>query len=280
MSASTVSSASAVPAPTRTRLVSLRVLAVVYAAFLALASFGLPSLLTSWFTTGDELPLRTAYVVWGVLAGLLVPSLALALLRRRTAVAACQALVGVVGACLLVLVVGFKTEHLVYLLGVAVPAVILLAVHPRTRASLRPAGTVDRTAAAVVAVTAVPACWYAVDMAVRSRTTQVLDTPSGQLTVHGQYAQAAVLAFALALVAWAGTVRQPGRRFLVALVATSAAVVGVAGILFPHDLMSVGVVGGGLTLLASGAYAVAGLRAPTSGVVRPRAGWSQGDSNP
>jgi hypothetical protein len=241
-------------------LVILRVLAVAYAVFVALASFGLPSLLTSWFTTGDELPLRTAYVMWGVLAGLLVPALALALLRRRTAPAVCQALTGLVGACVAVLVVGFKTEHLLYLAGIAGSAVVLLALHPHTREALRPGRAVDRAAAVVVAVMAVPAGWYAVDMALTSRATQVLDTPSGQFTVHGQYAQAAVLTFALVVLAAVGTLVQPGRRFLVALIAISGGIIGFAGILFPDDLMSLGAAWGTVTMAASGAYAVAGLR--------------------
>lgn len=248
------------PAPARTRVIALRGLAVIYAAFVGLASFGLPSLLTSWFTTGDELPLRTAYVVWGVLAGLLVPALALALLRGRAAVAICQALVGLVCACVLVLVVGFKTEHLEYLAGVAIPAVLLLALHPQTRAALRPAKAIDPVAAVVVGAMVVPAAWYGVDMALTSRVTNVLDTPSGTFTVHGQYAQAAVLAFALILIAAVGTLRQPGRRILVAPVAVAAGILGSAGILFPHDLMSLGTTGGTLTLVAAGAYAVAGLR--------------------
>jgi hypothetical protein len=250
----------AVIAPSLPRLIAVRILVVAYALFVGLMSFGLPSLLTSWFTTGDELPLRTAYVVWGVLGGLLVPTLALALLRSRLARAACQALVGVVGACVIVLVAGFKAEHLVYLASVAVPALVLLALHPQTRSALRLGHSIDRAAMAIVAVMCVPAGWYAVDMALTSRATRVLDTPSGQFTLHGQYAQAAVLAFALVFVAAVGTLRQPGRRFLVALVAISAGMIGAAGVLFPQDLMSLGATWGTLTLAASAAYAVAGLR--------------------
>jgi hypothetical protein len=253
----------AVTAPSRTRLTALRVLAVAYAAFVGLASFGLPSLLTSWSTTGDELPLRTAYVVWGVLAGLVVPALALALLSRRTAPAVPQALGCLLCACLLVLVLGFKVEHLQYVAGVAIPALLLLALHPERAVPRVPRRAVDPLAAIVVGSIALPTIWYGVDMALTSRTTSVLDTPSGTFTMHGQYAQAAVLAFTLILVAAVGVLRQPGRRFLIALVVVSACILGTAGLLFPHDPMSLGATWGAVTLVAAAAYAVVGLR-PTN----------------
>ncbi len=240
--------------PAGGRLITLRVVAVGYALFAAVASFGLPSLLLSWSTSGDELPLRTAYVVWGVLAGLLVPGLALAVLRRP-ATAALQALAGLVVASLLVLLVGFKVQHLEYVAAVALPAAALLALHPDARLALRRGGPVLRIPFAVVAVMVLPACWYAVDLALTSRVTRVLDTPSGEYTVHGQYAQAAVLALALLLAAAVGCVRQPGQAVVVALVTGCAAVVAVAGLLFPGDLIGIGSTWGTVTLAAAATYA-------------------------
>lgn len=248
------------PTPSRARLIALRVLAIAHAILIGLASFGLPSLITAWSTTGDELPLRTAYIVWGVLGGMVVPSLVLGLLWRRTAVAACLGLMGVVAGCVIVLVVGYKPEHLVYLASVAVPAVILLGLHPQTSKAFRPQSAIDRPAIAIVAVMAVPAAWYGIDMALTSRATHILDTPSGEFTMHGQYAQAAGLAFALILLASVGTLRRPGRPFLVALTTTAAALMGIAGILFPHDPMSMGTSWGVATLTASAAYAILTVR--------------------
>ncbi len=240
-------------APARGRLLTMRIVAVGYALFAAVASFGLPSLFLSWSTTGDELPLRTAYVVWGVLAGVLIPGLALAVLRRP-ATAAVQGLVALVGAALVVGLVGFKVQHLEYLAAVALPAAALVALHPDGLRVLRGEGPLQPIPFVVVCVMAVPGCWFALDVALASRTTRVLDTPSGEYTLHGQYAQAAVLALALVLAAAVGSIRQPGQIVVVALVSVSAAVVGVAGLLFPEDLLSVGSAWGAVTLGAAATY--------------------------
>jgi hypothetical protein len=230
----------------------LRVIAVAYALVTALASFGLPSLLTSWFTSGEELPLRTAYVVWGVLAGLLIPGLALSLLARSR-IAIWRALAAVVAGTAIAMALAFEPENLSYAALIVGPAVLLLVLHPQARDALRPAG-VDRLAVGTAAIMAIPAAWYGLDLAARSRASSYLDT------MHGQYAQGAVLTFSLLLMSFVGALRQDGRRVVVALVSVSAAILGLAGIAFPDDPMSPGVAGGVVTLVAAGAYAFAGLR--------------------
>jgi hypothetical protein len=101
---------------------------------------------------------------------------------------------------------------------------------------------------------AIPALWYGLDLAARSRATSYLDT------MHGQYAQGAVLAFSLLLMSFVGALRQDGRPVVVALVSACAAILALAGIAFPGDAMSPGVAGGVVALLAAGAYALACLR--------------------
>ena len=137
------------------RLVALRVIAVVWALVVALASFGLPSLLLAWSTEGDELPLRTMYVVWGVLAGVLIPALAFSLLGRQR-VGTARALAALVAAGVLALVLGFNALHLTYFAYIVGPAALLLALHPEVR-EWRHSGAVDRITLAVGASMAIPA---------------------------------------------------------------------------------------------------------------------------
>lgn len=70
----------------------------------------------------------------------------------------------------------------------------------------------------------------------------------------GQYAQAAVLAFAIALLALIGSIHQPGRWVVVALVSVCVATWGIASVLFPEDPTSAGVLGGTLALVGASAY--------------------------
>lgn len=250
MSSSAVVAPSRV-APSRARLTLLRVAGLAYAVLTAVVSFGLPSLLTSWFTAGDELPLRTAYVVWGVLAGLLIPGLALSLWRPSVAV--WRALAALVLGTLGALALAFEPENLAYAAVIVGPALVLLALHPGARDAMRPA-PMDRATAVIAAVAAIPAVWWGVDLAARSRATSNVDT------MHGQYAQGAVLAFTLALIALVGALRQAGRRVVVLLASVSVGLLGLAGIWFPDDLMSLGTTGGLVSLVAAVVYAFVALR--------------------
>jgi len=247
-----VSSLTVVAAPSRVSRVALRIVAVAYALLTGVASFGLPSLLTSWFTSGEELPLRTAYVIWGVLAGLLIPGLALSLLRRPQP-AVWRALAALMLGTAAALALAFERENLSYAALIVGPAILLLALHRGAREALRPTEA-DRVTLAVAAALTVPAVWYGIELAGRSRTTSYLDT------MHGQYAQGAVLAFSLVLMSFVGAFHQPGRRVVVTLVSASAGILGVAGLLFPNDPMSLGTTWGTVALLAAGAYAAASAR--------------------
>jgi hypothetical protein len=116
---------------------------------------------------------------------------------------------------------------------------------------------------------AIPGATWGAALAIEARTTRVLETPSGDFTMHGQYAQAAVLAFALVLLALLGSVEQLGRGLVVALVATCVAVWAVAGILFPDDATSPGGAWGTIALVGVVAYVTC---AAVSARRRPRAG--------
>lgn len=252
----TVVASTGLKARPRRKEVVIGALAVGYAVLTALASFGLPSLLTAWGTSGDELELRTAYVVWGVLAGLFIPALALSLVRSKPAASA-AALACLVVAALATLALAFEPENAGYLAVICGPAAVLWALHPRGRDVLRPGvGGVDRLALSVAAVMTLPGLWHAVTLARESAATSYLDT------MHGQYAQGAVLSTALVLTALVSSLRQSGWRFTGCLAALAAAIVGLAGIVFPDDLMSVGRTWGALTVVSAVVYATALLRTP------------------
>ncbi|MGC5021391.1 hypothetical protein [Micromonospora sp. DT47] len=209
-------------------------LAVLYAAFTGLASFGIPSLLTAWTTAGPELELRTAYVYWGVLAGLFIPVAALALLRRAL-VAPATMLLGLIVSIGCTLAIALEPENAQYAAMTGIPALLLVLFHPQ-RGSLLQAGAagMDRLLTGLVAVAAVPAVLLALDHARNSAATPYTDT------MHGQYAQGSIIVLALLCSGAVTALRQSG--WVVAAVVTVAgtALIGVAGIVFPNDLMSVG----------------------------------------
>ncbi|HEX5532322.1 MAG TPA: hypothetical protein VFX33_01120 [Actinomycetales bacterium] len=239
------------------RVLALRVIAVIYAVIAAIAMFGLPSLVFAWSTSGVELPLRTSYVIYGALVGVLVPGLALALLARpKPAVA--RSLLALLVAVLMAISIGFNPLHLVYVAVIALPAVLLFLLHPLNRWTFSRA-EIDIPALAVVGAMAIPTAWYGVTMAINSRTTAWIDD-AHDLTVHGQYSQAAVFAFSLLLLGLVGSLRQCGRRIVAVLAAAAAVPVGIAGIVFPEDLMSPGVAGGAATIAAALVFAALALR--------------------
>jgi hypothetical protein len=236
----------------RPRRIVLGALAALYAAFTALASFGLPSLLTAWTTSGEELPLRTQYVVWGVLAGLLIPLTVLPLVRRPR-VAQAQQLGVLVLACILGLALALEPENAEYAAYIAVPAAILLALHPAVR-DVFSTGTWHRPTLAVAVLAAAPAFAYAVTNARESAATSAADP------AHGQYLQAAVLALTLLGSTFVAARRAAGWRWVAAGTIVGAALLGLAGVLFPDDLSSPGTVGGAATLLLALGLVVTSLR--------------------
>lgn len=250
-----VTATSHIAAPPRQRLIALRIVAVLWVLVTALASFGLPSLLTGWSTSGDELPLRTMYVVWGILAGIVLPGVGLALLAHPR-IGVCRALVALVVASAAALVVGFNPLHLAYFGYVVGPMVLLIALHPDVRSILEPA-SVDRVSMAIAAAISVPALAWGTKLARESRIEAWLETPSGDFSLHGQYSQAATLAFAIALLALVGALRQPGRWIIVALASVSTALWGIAGIAFPEDATSPGTTWGIVAMVAAAVYVAA-----------------------
>jgi peptidoglycan/LPS O-acetylase OafA/YrhL len=224
-------------------------IAVLYAAGTALASFGLPSLLMAWTTSGDELDLRTMYVIWGLLAGVYIPLAVLPLVRRPLE-ALGQQLIGFVAASALALALAFEPENARYIAFFTVPAIALILLHPARR-RLFTAGSWDRVMLAVAAVGAVPAAIWAVDNLRLSAETSYLDT------MHGQYAQAGVLGLALAASAVVAARRSAGWMWVAGSTVFCTLVLGFAGLVFPEDPASLGTTGGVVALTLAAAFIAA-----------------------
>lgn len=245
-------SAVATPAPSRPRRLSIGVIAVVYAAATAVASFGLPSLLMAWATSGEEIELRTHYLCWGLLAGLFIPLAVLPLVRRPRP-AQGQQLLALLAAVVVAAVLAFESENLRYLALFGLPAAVLVALHPHRRELLR-VGSWDPLMAVVAGVAAVPGAAYAFSNLRLSAQTHYLDD------LHGGYAHAGVLMVALVLTAGVAARRAPGWAWSASTVILGGFCLGVAGLLFPEDPSSLGTLGGAVTLGLTVAFGAAALR--------------------
>lgn len=248
----TADSGAATLAPSRARRLAVRTVAVLYAAGTAVASFGLPSLLTAWTTSGAELELRTHYLLWGLLAGLFIPLAALPLVRRARA-AQGQQLLALVAGVVVALLLAFEPENARYLALFGVPALVLVGLHPERRRLLT-VGSFDRVMAGLCAVAVVPAAAYAfVNLRLSAQTHYLED-------LHGGYAHAGVLAVAAVLTAAVAARRASGWLWAAATVVVIGTCVGVAGLLFPEDPSSLGRLGGTATLAWAAAFAAASAR--------------------
>lgn len=249
MTATTANARSARFSPRRT---STSVVAVLFAAATALASFGLPSALTAWTTSGSELELRTHYVIWGALAGVYLPVAALALVRRSI-VAPAQQLAVFVVAALACLGLAAEPENLLYVAAFTVPVVVLLLLHP-DRFLLLSAERADRGILVLALVAAGPAVAYAIANARLSAATSHTDV------LHGGYLQAAILAIALVLSTLVAAGGARGWQVTAAVVIVATLMLGSAGLLFPDDPSSVGQIGGAGCIVAAAALAVLSVR--------------------
>jgi hypothetical protein len=218
--------------------------------------FGLPSAVTAWFVTDSELPLRTHFVVWGALAGVLVPTAALVIaIRPSRSQASAQQMGAIVIAVALGLALSFEPENAGYAALLMVPALILIAMHP-DRSRLLTRARPDTPILALAVIGAVPALSYAIVNLRASANTSYLDE------LHGGYAQAGILACLLVLSTAVAAFGAPGWRVPAWSSVVATAMLGTAGILYPSDPSSVGRPGGVGLIAAALALAVLTITRP------------------
>lgn len=231
-------------------------MAAVYALAIALGMFGLPSALTAWFVTDSELPLRTHFVVWGALAGVLLPAAALAIaIRPGRSQASAQQMGAVVIATVLGLAMSFEPENAGYAALLVLPALILIAMHP-DRSRLLTWGRPDTPLLVLAVIGAVPAVSYAIVNLRASANTSYLDE------LHGGYAQAGILALLLVLSTAVAALGAPGWGVPAWSAVVATAMLGAAGVLYPSDPSSVGRPGGFGLLAAAVILAVLTITRP------------------
>lgn len=183
------------------------------------------------------------------MAGVYLPVAALALIRRA-AVAPAQQLAAFLVAAVACVLFAAEPENLEYVGWFSVPVILLLLLQPARRGLLsfpRP----DRATMSLAFLAAGPALAYAVANVRLSAATPFSDT------LHGGYLQAAILAVGLVLATAVAAGGAPGWQIAAGCVLAAAAMLGVAGVLFPQDPSSVGRPGGLLVLV--GAASLAGL---------------------
>lgn len=223
-----------------------RGLAVILAAGTSLASFGLPSALTAWTTSGAELPLRTHYVIWGALAGIVVPVASVALTKRGWDIAPMQQLLVFAASAFVGLALAFEQENAAYVAGFTIPILMLYALHPNRSSIFQGPARSDRWMLALAAVAALPAAAYAVANLRLSAATHYTHD------LHGGYAHAGILALLLVASITVAARRRPGWQVAAWTTVAGGSMLGAAGVLYPADPSSVGRPGGIAVLVGAG----------------------------
>ncbi|MDP8977582.1 MAG: hypothetical protein M3N17_03205, partial [Actinomycetota bacterium] len=152
------------PSPTTpvspARRMAFKVVAALTGLLAGFVVFGLPSLISPWFASGDQVLHRAHDFGWGVLMGLIVSVGALAQLRRpEEKVAGVQQVAAAAVAFLFVQLLALVADALPIVL--AVLAALLVYLHPARERVLRGPVRPSPAMAAVALVGAVPLLWYA-----------------------------------------------------------------------------------------------------------------------
>jgi hypothetical protein len=210
---------------------------VVLCALAAVVLLGLPSLTLGWVRGGGEMMHRVHDVAWGSFAMILVcSSAAVQLWRPERRPAAMQQLLGCLAAGGLSIAVSgaFAPSHLIRGAFLAVPAAVMLAMHPVRRDVVR-VWRVSPLLAAFAIGAAVPLGWFALQQTRIQRVDVV--SPHGVAFHWGTMATLALAIVATMLVASA---RAPGWRLSAWCAGMALAVFGVVSAIYPHHASSVG----------------------------------------
>ncbi|CAN5153117.1 hypothetical protein BH20ACT9_BH20ACT9_16820 [soil metagenome] len=237
------------------RRMAFNVVALLTGLLAGFVVFGLPSLVSPWFASGDQVLHRVHDFGWGVLMGLIVAVGAFAQLRRaEEKVAGAQQVAAAAVALLLVALLVLPPNPLPTVL--AVLAALLVYLHPARARVLRGAVRPSPAMAAVALAGAVPLLWYAVAQAGTQRGAPATD-PHTELLHYGAMA---AMALALALVAGLGAMRTVGWQIPALCAGLGAVWFGLGSAAFPDSEGSFGLAGGVLAVLGGIAYLVAAQR--------------------
>lgn len=234
------------------RRMAFKVVAALTGVLAGFVVFGLPSLISPWFASGDQVLHRAHDFGWGVLMGLIVSVGALTQLRRpEEKVAGAQQVALAAVALLLVALLSLPPNPLPTVL--AVLAALLVYLHPVRARVLRGAVQPSPAMATIALAGAVPLLWYAVAQAATQRGAPATD-PHADLLHYGAMA---AMALALALVAGLGALRTVGWQIPALCAGLGAVWFGVGSAAFPDSESSFGLLGGAVAVLAGIAYLAA-----------------------
>jgi hypothetical protein len=216
------------------RLVFLRVLAVLFALGLWLPALGLVDLTTSWFLDEETIVHDLGY---GAITGILAPVGFLAQLRHpERAIAGLQQ----VAACALAYAVAgtiADARYFVLAAALATAVIVLLVVHPVGGTFLAVPDDASPLLLALAMLAAGPFGLYALETAERQRDGfPPVDFHAGL----GSWAGLTAMAVAIPLVALLAGIRTVGWRVPALSAASAGAVWGIASLLFPDRAGSEG----------------------------------------
>jgi len=217
---------------------------MILASLLALVTlgFGGQLLFSGWSSTMDGGIHRFHEVSWGVIEGIVLLVALVAQLRHsgRRAAHMQQVLAG--SLALLVVMAAIQTFD-PFTAGFIAIVLVLLALHPEKRDALRLRDP-DRVLVGLASVAAIPMWMYAASEVAHHLAAPATD-PHADLA---HYAGTAAAAIAIPLVALVASSRRPGASVAALSAGVGAAVLGIAGTVFPNQSSSVGTIGGALAI--------------------------------
>ena len=134
-----------------------------------------------------------------------------------------------------------------------VPVVILVALHPSRSAVFRGGGGMSRTLPAITLAAAVPLAWYGIQHGlVQRHSWPPLADPH-----HQKWFMMAFLAFSMLLVGLVASIRAEGWWLPAWSTGIAAVALGMVSMLYPDLASSLGLIGGGVSVIGGAAFVAA-----------------------
>jgi hypothetical protein len=206
---------------------------------LMMLMFGGQLLVSGWFSSMDGGIHRFHEIAWGVIEGIvLFTALAVQIRRSQRKVGHIQQVLAGAIALIAVMILARSFDPFTGIFILLV--VVLLLLHPARSDGFRMARPVDGKLTTMALVAAVPLWAYAFN-----EISRHLNAPTGDPHADlAHYAGTAAVAIAIPLVGLVASFRTPGSRLSLWCAGLGAITLGTAGIVFPDQASSIGIVWG------------------------------------
>jgi hypothetical protein len=218
----------------RGRRTAYIVVAVVLAVGIGVGTFAIFGLVVPWFVAGERAVHRVHDIGWGALGTLVLTAGLLTQVRPERAVGPLHAVLGALAG---MLVAGLASATWFTAPIPIVVGGILLGLHPLRRAIVPESPRFSIVLAIVAVAAAVPLFLWALDEAAIQRGCPPTGDPHCD---EFHWMSMAAIGFGLPLAALGAAMRAPGWRLAAWLVGLTAAVFGLASLVFPTLPSSVG----------------------------------------